>query len=49
MGTYSLEYRKTPPNTVNLTINQELLLSFGWLHIVEAAGGGTFICNILAI
>lgn len=49
MSTYSLEYSKTTPNAVNLTIDQELLLSFWWLHVVEAAGGGTFICNILAI
>lgn len=47
--TYPLNYCEATSKAVNLTIDQELLRWFYWLHIVKTAGGGALVCNVLAV
>lgn len=47
--TYPLNYCEATSKAVNLTIDQELLRRFYWLHIVKTAGGGALVCNVLAV
>lgn len=46
---YPLYDSETTSKAINLTIHQELLWSFRWLHIIETAGGGAFVGHILAV
>lgn len=46
---HPLDYGETTSKTVNLAVDQELLGGFCRLHVVQTAGGSTFVCNILTV
>lgn len=47
--TYPLQDGKAAAEAVDLAVDKELLLSLQWLHVVQTAGFGTLVGNILAI
>lgn len=48
-GAYPLNDCEAASKGVDLTVDQELLSSLRWLHIVKTTDGGAFVCNILAV
>lgn len=47
--TYPLQDGKAAAEAVDLAVDQELLLSLQWLHVVQTAAFGPLVGNILAI
>lgn len=46
---HPLDYGETASKTVNLAVDQERLGGFCRLDVVQTAGGGTFVRNILTV